>query len=267
MQSLIYSIGQYATKAEVAQLVADEYQNAIAFRESGGGANAIGETPKQRFESLLQETRTEGRTFGTMPPKEIPPLPVGAIQEPKYWVQSPSPSGVRFRQYMEPFVIPTQNTSTAPKRTNINPLDYDSKYTMNRQITNDIRINGSESYSMVSRWNNYKGVQVQSTQKENITGDTILRSFMGIDGPGATKHSGYTIDGVISIKPPLEDTYVKEPPYYTEKSQEVVRDKVSPMSIMEIQSKAMSMSLGAALSNSIYSKTETNLDQISKGEG
>ena len=266
MQSLIYSIGQYATKAEVAQLIADEYQHAISYRESNMRVNALGESPKQRFESLILESQTEGRTFAETPANELPPLPVGAIQEPKFWIQQPSPSGIRFNQYREQYVVPTQNTSALPKRTYGNPLDYDVKYTMNRPITNQMRIGGSERYVSESRWNNYKRVRVPSTQPSQMTGDTILRSFMGIDSPHTIRHSGYSIDGVLSNKASLEETHVKEPPYYTQNSKEVVTDRISPISLLEIQSKAMSMSLGGALSNSIYTSTEENIDKLSKGE-
>ena len=266
MQNILYSIGQYATKAEVAQLIADEFQHAISYRESVGGMNALGETPKQRFEALVLESNTEGRTLGDTPAKELPPLPVEAIREPKFWIQQPSPSGVRANQYFEPYVVPVQNTSTLPKRTYGNPLEYDTKYTMNRQIANKVRIQGSEAYVPESRWNNYKGVHVPQTQKTAMTGDTILRSFMGIDSPHAIRRSGYSIDGVLSTKVPLEDTHINEPPYSIQSSQDIARDKVNPITLIEIQSKAMSMSLGGTLSNSIYNSTEENLDKISKGE-
>lgn len=265
MHNVLYSIGQYATKAEVAQLIADEYHNAIAFREASSGTNALGQSPKQRFEALILESQTEGRTLHTTPPKDIPPLPVGAIQEPKFWTQQPTASGIRHNQYIEPYVIPTQNTSTLPKRTYGNPLDYDSKYTMNRHIGHT-KVAGSEAYISQSRWNTFKGVHVQSTEKSHMSGDTILRSFMGIEGPQAIRPSGYSIDGTLSLKAPLEDTHVKEPPYYGEKTKDIIRHDVTPMSIIEIQSKAMSISLGGTLSNSIYTKTEENIDRLSKGE-
>ena len=266
MQNILYSVGQYATKAEVAQLIAEEYHTAISYREASTRVNALGETPKQRFEALILDSQTEGRTYGELPAQQLPPLPVEKIQEPKFWIQQPSPSGIRAGQYAEPYVIPVQNTSTLPKRTYGSALDYDSKYTMNRQISNQVRIRGSEAYVAESRWNNYKGVQVQTTEKERMTGDTILRSFMGIDRPHVMRRSGYSIDSVLSSKPSLEETHVREAPYYEQTSREIATDKVSPVSLIEIQSKAMSMSLGGTLSNSIYNSTEQNIEQISKGE-
>ncbi|MGL4722498.1 MAG: hypothetical protein ACRCV3_04315 [Desulfovibrionaceae bacterium] len=256
METLLADLSQYASKQDVLKSIDDDI-TMPSVQNYSSRENVLGETSRDRFERLLLEMREDGIQYpnvierGTHIPEDI------YSRENAFFTGTPKVSVIDNVQINTKYVAPSQNTNLVT-RSHILSNEIENRYTLHSLKETKIDIHRGNGINHTTHWNQFKTVNVPSTVSSPHSGDTILRN-LGIIPKEA-------IDTPLEIQQAHSETPSERILRTMQENIEAEESiNISPINLIAIQAKASAAALAAGLNNKMYTTTEQNLTQLTKG--